>query len=107
VLVEIEPLTSGLHRHGVDSHHGREGNPFGNARCRQRREDLGAALAGDLHYLPEEEFNMLLALALIIGIAWLLGFTVFHVTAGAIHVLLVVAVVVAIVHFMQGRRAPL
>jgi hypothetical protein len=39
---------------------------------------------------------MLLALALVIGIAWLLGFTVFHVTAGAIHVLLVIAVVVAI-----------
>jgi hypothetical protein len=50
---------------------------------------------------------MLLALALVIGIAWLLGFTVFHVTAGAIHVLLVIAVIVAIVHVVQGRRAPL
>lgn len=50
---------------------------------------------------------MLLALALVLGIAWLLGFTVFHVTAGAIHILLVVAVVVAIVHLVQGRRTPL
>jgi hypothetical protein len=50
---------------------------------------------------------MLLALAILIGIAWLLGFTVFHVASGAIHVLIVVAIVVAIVHFVQGRRAPL
>jgi len=50
---------------------------------------------------------MLLALAAIIGIAWLLGFTVFHVASGAIHILIVVALVVAVVHFVQGRRAPL
>ena len=45
--------------------------------------------------------------ALIIGIAWVFGFTVFHVASGAIHLLLVLAVIVAIVHFVQGRRAPL
>ena len=50
---------------------------------------------------------MLLALAVIIAVAWLLGFTVFHVASGAIHVLIVIAVIVAIVHFVQGRRAPL
>jgi hypothetical protein len=50
---------------------------------------------------------MLLALATLIAIAWLLGFTVFHVASGAIHVLLVIALVVAVVHFLQGRRAPL
>jgi hypothetical protein len=50
---------------------------------------------------------MLLALAIIIAIAWLLGFSVFHVASGAIHILLVVAIVAAIVHFVQGRRAPL
>jgi hypothetical protein len=50
---------------------------------------------------------MLLALAAVIAIAWLLGFTVFHVASGAIHILLIVAVVVMIVHFIQGRRAPL
>jgi hypothetical protein len=49
---------------------------------------------------------MLLALAAIIAIAWLLGFTVFHVASGAIHVLLVVAVIAAIVYFVQGRRVP-
>jgi hypothetical protein len=50
---------------------------------------------------------MLLALAVIVAIAWLLGFSVFHVASGAIHILLVVAVIAAIVHFVQGRRAPL
>ena len=47
---------------------------------------------------------MLLAIAAILAIAWLLGFTVFHVASGAIHVVLVIALVVAIVHFVQGRR---
>ena len=50
---------------------------------------------------------MFLALAVLIAIGWLLGFTVFHVASGAIHILLVVAIVVAIFHFVQGRRAPL
>ncbi|HEY0483042.1 MAG TPA: lmo0937 family membrane protein [Kofleriaceae bacterium] len=69
-----------------------------------RSHDVGLARA----QIPERRYtNMLLAIALIIAIAWLLGFTVFHVATGAIHILLIVAVVVAIVHFVQGRRAPL
>jgi hypothetical protein len=47
---------------------------------------------------------MLLLLAIILGIAWVLGFGVFHVASGAIHLLIVIAVIVAIVHFVQGRR---
>ena len=47
---------------------------------------------------------MLLILAVLLGIAWLLGFTVFHVASGAIHLLIVLAVVAAIVHFVQGGR---
>jgi hypothetical protein len=49
---------------------------------------------------------MLLTLAAILAIAWLLGFTVFHVASGAIHILIVIAVIVAIVHFVQARRVP-
>ncbi len=48
---------------------------------------------------------MLLAIAILLAIAWLLGFTVFHVASGAIHILIVVAIVAAIVHFLQGRSA--
>ncbi|MDB4960042.1 MAG: hypothetical protein JWP01_41 [Myxococcales bacterium] len=51
---------------------------------------------------------MLIALAVILGIAWLLGFTVFHVASGIIHVLVILAVVALIAHFVgaaRGRRA--
>jgi hypothetical protein len=47
---------------------------------------------------------MLLALAIILALAWLLGFTVFHVASAAIHVLVVMAVVALIFHLVQGRR---
>jgi hypothetical protein len=46
---------------------------------------------------------MLLALAVILLIAWLLGLVAFHVTAWFIHVLIVLAIIVAVLHFM--RRA--
>ncbi len=65
------------------------------------------ALAPAMHTVSSEAHTMLLALAAIIAIAWVLGFTVFHVASGAIHILIVIAIIVAIVHFVQGRRAPL
>ena len=46
---------------------------------------------------------MLIALAVILAVAWLLGFSVFNVASAAIHVLIVLAVVALIVHFIQGR----
>jgi len=46
---------------------------------------------------------MLLTLVIILLIAWLLGLVAFHVTAWFIHVLIVLAVIVAILHFMRGR----
>ena len=48
---------------------------------------------------------MLLLLAAILAIAWLLGFTVFHVASGAIHLLIVLAIVGVVVHFLKGRTA--
>jgi hypothetical protein len=47
---------------------------------------------------------MLLILAIILLVAWLLGLVAFHVTAWFIHVLIVIAVIVAILHFMRGGR---
>jgi hypothetical protein len=47
---------------------------------------------------------MLIALAVILGIAWLLGFTVFHVASAAIHVLIALAVVSLIMHFVRCVR---
>jgi hypothetical protein len=38
-------------------------------------------------------------------IAWIGGFTMFHVAGGLIHLLLVFAVISIILHFVMGRRA--
>ena len=46
---------------------------------------------------------MLLTLAVILLIAWLLGLVAFHVTAGFIHILIVLAIIAAILHFVRGR----
>ncbi|HET6933743.1 MAG TPA: lmo0937 family membrane protein [Candidatus Angelobacter sp.] len=48
---------------------------------------------------------MLLLLAIILFVAWILGFVAFHVTVGFIHLLLVLAVIALIWHFVAGRRA--
>lgn len=48
---------------------------------------------------------MLIGLAVLLAIAWLLGFTVFHVASGVIHVLIALAIVAVIVHFVQGSRS--
>lgn len=47
---------------------------------------------------------MLYTLAVILVVAWLLGFGVFQVAGGLIHLLLLVAVVVILMRFLQGRR---
>jgi len=47
---------------------------------------------------------MLLALFFILLILWLAGFLAFHVAGGLIHLLLIVAVIVLVYHFMTGRR---
>jgi hypothetical protein len=43
-------------------------------------------------------------LAAILLLAWLLGWGVFHVAGGLIHLLLVVALVVFLINFISGRR---
>lgn len=48
---------------------------------------------------------MLLILAVILLVAWLAGFLVFHVTSGLIHLIVVIAVILFILHFVRGRRA--
>jgi len=47
---------------------------------------------------------MLWGLAVILVILWLLGFIVFHVAGGLIHVLLVVAVIVLVYNLIVGSR---
>jgi len=48
---------------------------------------------------------MFLALGLILLLLWLGGFLMFHVTAAFIHILLLLAVVSIIFHFMRGATS--
>ena len=47
---------------------------------------------------------MLLAIAVVLLILWAIGLFAFHVTSALIHVVLVVAIVVGLVHLFRGRR---
>lgn len=47
---------------------------------------------------------MLFATAIILLALWALGLFVFHVTSGLIHILLMIAILVGLVHLFQGRR---
>ena len=47
---------------------------------------------------------MLWTIAVILLILWLLGFSVFHVAGGLIHILLVIALIVIVYRLVTGRR---
>lgn len=47
---------------------------------------------------------MIWTLAVILVILWVLGFAVFHIAGGLIHILLVIAVIVVIYQFVTGRK---
>jgi hypothetical protein len=47
---------------------------------------------------------MLIILAVILGLAWLMGFMVFHVASSAIHILVVLAIVSLVVHFVRRGK---
>jgi hypothetical protein len=48
---------------------------------------------------------MLGIIAAVLVVMWLLGFLAFHVTGGFIHILLVIAVVMLVLHLFRGRSA--
>jgi hypothetical protein len=47
--------------------------------------------------------NMLWTIFVVLGILWLLGFSL-HIGGGLIHLLLVVALVVLVINLLSGRR---
>jgi hypothetical protein len=53
----------------------------------------------------ESEMSIWTILFVILLIAWITGFSVFHVAGGLIHLLLVFAVISLILHFVMGRSA--
>ncbi|HCC56305.1 MAG TPA: lmo0937 family membrane protein [Solibacterales bacterium] len=48
---------------------------------------------------------MLLIIGAILFIVWILGLTAFHVAGGFIHLLVILAVISLIMHFVRGRSA--
>ena len=50
--------------------------------------------------------TMLAVVAAILVVLWLCGFLVFKVAGGLIHILLVIAVIAVIAHFVRGRATP-
>jgi hypothetical protein len=51
-----------------------------------------------------KEASMLLILGILLALAWIGGFGVFHVASAAIHVLLVLAVISVVLHLVRGRK---
>jgi hypothetical protein len=52
---------------------------------------------------PQESHDRFLGLAVVLLVLWLLGFLAFHVAGGLIHLLIILAVISFVVHFMRGR----
>lgn len=48
---------------------------------------------------------MLLLLVVVLVVAWIIGLGAFHVAGGLIHLLLLVAVVFLVLHFVRRRQA--
>jgi len=48
---------------------------------------------------------MFMILFIVLAVAWVLGWGAFHVAGALIHLLLIVALVSLIVHFVRGRGA--
>jgi hypothetical protein len=53
----------------------------------------------------QKETEMLGIIAAVLVVLWLLGFVAFHVSAGFIHILLVLAVIMFVLHLLRGRSA--
>jgi hypothetical protein len=47
---------------------------------------------------------MYLGIAIVLILAWIVGFIVFHVASFLIHLLLIFAVISLILHFVRGAR---
>jgi hypothetical protein len=67
------------------------------------RKVPGAIAFGALRRLIRQGGLVLALIGLVLLVMWLLGFVAFHVTTGVIHILLVLAIISIIVHFLRGR----
>jgi hypothetical protein len=51
------------------------------------------------------EEPMFLLLAIILGLAWIAGFGLFHVASAAIHILIVLAIISVLLHVVRGKKS--
>jgi hypothetical protein len=49
--------------------------------------------------------DMFALIAAVLIVLWLLGFFAFHVSAGVVHVLLIIGIVMLVLHFLRSRAA--
>ena len=47
---------------------------------------------------------MLMTIGIVLLVLWTLGFFAFHLTTGAIHVLIVLALIAIVMHLVRGNR---
>jgi Family of unknown function (DUF5670) len=73
----------------------------------RRLPDVFSASGLALCLVVDELFRpgglVLALIGLVLLVLWLLGFVAFHVTTGVIHILLVLAIISIIIHFLRGR----
>src|ERR1700734_1678868 len=69
------------------------------------RESIGSQTRNASNQFCRKREAMFLGLGLLLLLLWLGGFFVFHVTAFFIHILLLLAVVSIIFHFMRGTAS--
>ena len=71
---------------------------------RQSLYRVPGSVNSELIGIKEKKMSIWTILFVVLLIAWIGGFTVFHVAGGLIHLLLVFAVISLILHFVMGRR---
>jgi predicted ferric reductase len=67
-------------------------------------EEMQALLLRSL-FRRKETKTMLGLIAVVLIVLWLLGFFAFHVTTAMIHIILVVALILLVLHFVRGSSA--
>jgi membrane-bound ClpP family serine protease len=54
--------------------------------------------------VDNKEKRMLLTIGIILFVLWFLGFIAFHITVGFIHILILLAIVLIIIHIIKKLR---
>jgi hypothetical protein len=71
-----------------------------NLRSRSTVECLGSDSVRD----GRVKMGIFMVLFIVLLLAWIFSFAVFHIAGGLLHILLVLAVISLIVHFVRGSR---